>query len=148
MIICNWKPFITYLKSIEKGIDYYHLTSLWKTRNDVLWHIFLYIVVKVFRYERNDVLSTILTSYLKTEYILESGANNESFFHLQIQQPAAQIPTNTKNIIPKYSFHALANQEPKSKTYSHSPSLKWYPYSQAQRPFKSFFHAHSPCKFE
>ena len=52
MIICNWKPFITYLKSIEKGIDYYHLTSLWKTRNDVLWHIFLYIVVKVFRYEK------------------------------------------------------------------------------------------------
>ena len=60
---------------------------------------FYYTVVKVFRYEKNDVLSTIFTSYLKTEYILESGANNESFFHLQIQQPATQTTQNTINII-------------------------------------------------
>ena len=48
---------------------------------------------------KNDVLSTIFTSYLKTEYILESGANNESFFNLQIQQPATQTTQNTINII-------------------------------------------------
>ena len=61
-------------------------------------YIFIYSS-KGISLRKNDVLSTIFTSYLKTEYILESGANNESFFHLQIQQPATQTTQNTINII-------------------------------------------------
>ena len=61
-------------------------------------YIFIYST-KGISLRKNDVLSTIFTSYLKTEYILESGANNESFFHLQIQQPATQTTQNTINII-------------------------------------------------
>ena len=61
-------------------------------------YIFIYSS-KGISLRKNDVLSTIFTSYLKTKYIFESGANKESFFHLQIQQPATQTTQNTINII-------------------------------------------------